>query len=211
VKILLSLLDYLFKTEFINKKTIIQLKEEINRNFRQRKNKLIIVIDDIDRLTKDEISQLFQLIKINADFPNVIYLLAFDREIVENNLTVQDGFSGRDYLEKIVQVSFNVPYVSPTTIYNLLFKELDAILNNLPNHDHMFDKDHWQDIYHFSVKYLFKNLRDVKRFVNSLKFNISMLYDNKIIEVNPIDFLAIEAIRIFIPDLYNFIKKTRHF
>ena len=49
--------------------------------------------------------QLFTVIKAVADFPNIVYLLAFDEEIVANTL----GKSGKDYLEKIVQVSFDLP------------------------------------------------------------------------------------------------------
>jgi predicted KAP-like P-loop ATPase len=117
-----SVKSYRLQQHSLIKSSIDDLKEKISNDLKKINNKLIIVIDDIDRLTKTEIRQLFQLIKINADFPNVIYLLAFDREIVENNLTVQDGFSGKDYLEKIVQVFFDIPYVTPAKIHELLYK-----------------------------------------------------------------------------------------
>ena len=191
----------------LNKISTDKLKEKISKELKEINNKIIIVIDDIDRLTKDEIRQLFQLIKINADFPNVIYLLAFDREIVEHNLPEQDGFSGRDYLEKIVQVFFDIPYVTPAKIHELLYKELDKI-DELSNCHDLFDQDYWQKI-NDSVKSLFKNIRDVRRFINSLNFNIKMLNNKDIKEVNPIDFIAIEAIRLFIPNLYDFIKNNK--
>ena len=197
----------------LNKISTDKLKEKISKELKEINNKIIIVIDDIDRLTKDEIRQLFQLIKINADFPNVIYLLAFDREIVEHNLCEQDGYSGRDYLEKIVQVFFDIPYVTPAQIHKVLYDELDKI-DELSNCHDLFDQDYWQKI-NDSVKSLFKNIRDVRRFINSLNFNIKML-NNKdrkevdlIEEVNPIDFIAIEAIRLFIPNLYDFIKNNK--
>ena len=56
---------------------------------------------------------------------------------------------------------------------------------------------------------MFKNIRDVRRFINSLKFKIKMLNNKDIKEVNPIDFIAIEAIRLFIPNLYDFIKNNK--
>lgn len=43
--------------------------------------KIIVVIDDIDRLTNSQIRDIFQLVKQVADFPNVIYVLAMDREV----------------------------------------------------------------------------------------------------------------------------------
>ncbi len=65
-----------------------------------------MVIDDIDRLIPSEVQELFQLIKVNADFPNVVYLVLFDRSVVEKNIEKVVAVSGRDYLEKIVQVGF---------------------------------------------------------------------------------------------------------
>ena len=35
--------------------------------------KIVIIIDDIDRLTNSQIRDVFQLVKQVADFPNIIY------------------------------------------------------------------------------------------------------------------------------------------
>ena len=45
------------------------------------------MIDDIDRLQPDELCDLFKAIKGVGDLPNVIYLLAFDHEMVAQTLT----------------------------------------------------------------------------------------------------------------------------
>jgi predicted KAP-like P-loop ATPase len=44
---------------------------------------IVVVIDDIDRLGDDEVLLVLRLIKANADFPNLTYLLLFQRDIVE--------------------------------------------------------------------------------------------------------------------------------
>jgi hypothetical protein len=54
---------------------------------------------------------------LNADFSNVTYVLAFDRLVVEKYLDEENGIRGRDYLEKIIQVSFDIPEPEPETIY----------------------------------------------------------------------------------------------
>jgi hypothetical protein len=71
---------------------------------RALKKPILIVMDDVDRLSIDEVMLLFQLVKASADFPNMVYLLLFQRDIVEKSL--QDGAptSAREFLEKIVQV-----------------------------------------------------------------------------------------------------------
>jgi len=62
---------------------------------------IVVVVDDIDRLTTVEIREMFKLVRLTASFPNIIYLLSFDRGRVEKALG-EDGIPGRDYLEKIV-------------------------------------------------------------------------------------------------------------
>lgn len=193
-------------------KTIIELKEEIRKELLTRKKKLLIIIDDIDRLNQQEIREIFRLVRINADFPNTVYLLSFDRSIIEQNLEEQAGVSGKDYLEKIVQVNFDIPVAPPTKIAKFLFSELDRILDNLPKEvKRYFDNNnpHWTNVYHSGYKNFFQNIRDVKRYSSSLEFNLSLMNQEEILEVNPIDFMAIEAIRVFAPDWYEFMKSKK--
>lgn len=123
---------------------------------------------------------------------------------------MQAGISGKDYLEKIVQVNFDIPYALPQKISQFLFKELDKVLVQLPeSREKLFDKTYWTNIYHSGYKNFFSNIRDVKRYINSLSFNISLIFKEKSMEVNPIDFFAIEAIRVFVPEFYSFMKTNK--
>ncbi len=117
----------------INEKSNARLKLEISELLRSRNKKLFIIMDDIDRLSADEIKKLFALIRSNADFPNVIYLLAFDRKVVENCLGEGKRISGKEFLEKIVQVPFEIPHVGNTTLRKIFMKEMKVFLSNYPN------------------------------------------------------------------------------
>ena len=201
--------DFFYNKADYNKKSVIEAKSEIKDELIKRHKKLIVVIDDIDRLNQSEIKQIFRLIRINADFPHTIYLLAFDRNIIEKNLEEQAGVSGKDYLNKIVQVNFDIPFTNPSKISAFLFKELDRVLGVLPESAQKFfgqDDSYWVNVYNSGFKDIFKNIRDVKRFASSLEFNISQMYQDEVMEVNPIDFIAIEAIRVFAPDFHSFMK-----
>jgi predicted KAP-like P-loop ATPase len=192
------------------RKTIIRQKDEIIESLKHRKRKLLIVIDDVDRLTGVEIRQLIRLVKVNSDFPNTVYLLAFDRTIVEKNLHDTKGVSGRDYLEKIIQVSFDVPETNRGRVEQFLFEELDKVLASLPEpSQRYFDQERWTNLYHSGFRDFFSSIRNIKRYVNSLHFNLSMLVKDSTMEVNPIDFMAIECIRLFCPEYYHFIKKNK--
>lgn len=184
-------------------KNLSIVKRELNDLLKEIDTKLIIVIDDIDRLNNTEIRQIFQLVKSLADFPNTIYLLSFDKDVVINALKkVQEG-SGNEYLEKVVQVPFEIPQISIREVENFLFKKLDELIKDIP--EQRWDQTYWGNVYYSGLKHLFKNIRDVNRYLNSLTFGFHLVKE----EVNPIDFIAITAIQVFMPNLYKNIKDNK--
>ena len=90
-------------------KTIDDQKKEVESALRKERKRILVVIDDIDRLVAEEIRQVFRLVKSVANFPNVTYLLAFDKEVAIKAIAELQHTSGEDYLEKIVQVPFELP------------------------------------------------------------------------------------------------------
>lgn len=183
---------------------LYSVKTELHNLLMEQSQKIIIVIDDIDRLNNIEIRQIFQLVKSLCDFPNTIYLIAFDKKVVINALTkVQEG-SGLEYLEKVIQVPFDIPAISKENVEALLFKNLDEMIKGIPQKD--WDSSYWAEVYNTGLKHFFNNLRDVIRFVNSLKFSYHLIIG----EVNVIDMFAITAIQIFVPDIYYGIRNNKH-
>lgn len=178
-------------------------RNELNKLLGKQKRKIIIVIDDIDRLNNDEIRQIFQLVKMLGDFPNTIYVLAFDRCVVVKALAkVQEG-TGDEYLEKIVQFPIELPSISRLELEKLLFSLLDELINDIP--EDKWDGTYWGNIYNSGMKHYFKTIRDVTRYINSLKFSFEMVRD----DVNPIDFIAITILQVFEPELYSGIRDNK--
>ena len=95
------------------------VRRDIDASLRELDRQVVIVIDDIDRLPKEEIRQLFQLVKLNADFPNTVYLLAFDDRLIGEAL---ESNYGPDFVQKIVQVPLAVPDVPSERLQELLFE-----------------------------------------------------------------------------------------
>ncbi|MBF0561007.1 MAG: AAA family ATPase [Alphaproteobacteria bacterium] len=181
-------------------KDVPALKNEIVKILRDADKRILIVIDDIDRLVPEETRQLFTVIKALADFPNVTYLLAFDREVAIDAIEKQTGLPGERYLEKIIQVPFELPPVDRVSLQTALFKRLDEVLIGTP--DGLFNQTRWANVYHDGIDALVKVPRDVVRFTNTL----SVTYQSVVGEVNPVDFIAIEAIRVFLPRLYDVMR-----
>lgn len=184
-------------------KDVPALKSEISKVLQDAGKRILIVIDDIDRLTPEETRQLFTVIKALADFPNVIYLLAFDREVASQAIEQQSGMPGERYLEKIIQVPFELPPIDRVALRAALFKRLDDVLGDTS--DGLFDHSYWTNVFHSGLDPLFQVPRDIVRFTNTLSVTYPAVHN----EVNPVDFIALEALRVFLPNLYDVIRTNQ--
>ncbi|MFL9507479.1 P-loop NTPase fold protein, partial [Acinetobacter baumannii] len=150
-----------------NEKTLTEIRSDLKVALQELENPILIVMDDLDRLNTSELRMIFQLIKANTEFPNVTFLLLFQRNIVEERLT-DTTQSGKDYLEKIIQVPFNIPKISQVQVHEVLFDRLNKILELDKNSNLHFDQDRWTLLYHAGLKNYFNNLRNVYRYTSTL-------------------------------------------
>ena len=183
-------------------KDVPALKAEISKVLKEANQRILVIIDDIDRLNPEEVRQLFTVIKALANFPNVIYLLAFDREVAVEAIKQQTGLPGERYLEKIIQVPFEIPQVDRESLRAAFFKRLDEVLTGTP--EGMFDHGYWTNIFYDGIDPLIEVPRDIVRLVNTL----SVTYRSVLGEVNPVDFIAIEALRVFRPKVYDTVRSN---
>ncbi len=181
-------------------KDVPSLKAKICKILHEAQVRVLVIIDDIDRLDESEVRQLFTVIKALADFPFITYLLAFDREVAAKAIERESTLPGDRYLEKIIQVPFELPPVDKAALQNALFKKLDEVMIGTP--DGLFDQSHWTNVYFEGIDGLIRVPRDIVRLTNTL----SITYRSVVGEVNPVDFIAIEAIRVFLPSLYHTIR-----
>lgn len=158
---------------------------------------IVVILDDIDRLTTPEIRDVFKLVRLTANFPNVIYLLAFDRIRVEQALGEQ-GIPGRDYLEKILQIGIDLPAVPADVLNSQIFKAIDTALGSIQNPG-QFDSNVWPDVFMEVVRPLIRNMRDVRRYSAAIHGTVRDLGG----QVALVDVLALEAIRVFLPDVFR--------
>ncbi|MBC8740616.1 AAA family ATPase [Paraburkholderia sp. UCT31] len=178
------------------------LKTALSKLLREQRKRVLVIVDDIDRLTPEEVRQLFTVIKALADFPYVTYLLAFDRDVASAAISEQTGLPGERYLEKIIQVPFELPRVDRETLRRALFVRLDAAMPGTP--DGRFDSSYWTNVFFDGLDPLFQVPRDIVRLTNSL----SVTYPAVVGEVNPVDFIAVECLRVFLPGAYDAVRTT---
>lgn len=162
----------------------------------------LVLIDEIDRLTSDQMRSVFQLVRSIADFPQTSYLLAFDRELVADALSVEQGTSGNRYLEKIVEVPFDIPVPDSPTLRDVLE---DYVHPAFRSAEGPFDLDYWNSVYQDGMDQCIRNIRDVKRLTNAL----ALTYPGISGQVNSTDIAALELLRIRFPDVYDYVRRNK--
>lgn len=185
--------------------TLEEKKGEIAKSLRSLNKSIIVIIDDIDRLLDEEIRLLFRLVKVNADFPNVIYLMLFHRVHVENALP-----GGRSYMEKIVQVGFEVPKVDARKLKELVDKELrNAVKGTSMLELYESQYSRWDAIYRGGASHFLRTMRDIKRFTSNFAFCLGMFRKGETPEINPVDLAAIQIIALSEPGVFHRIHASK--
>lgn len=105
------------------------LKRAITADLTALGHRFIVTVDDVDRLEPAEVIEVLRLVRSVADFPNIVYLLCYDvdrlAEAIENGADIEDG---KDYLEKIVQLTVMVPKPEPFELRQWFAEELADLL-----------------------------------------------------------------------------------
>ncbi len=185
------------------------ITEQLQR-LRSEKRPVVVIIDDIDRLDAEEIRLLFQLVKVNCDFPNLVYLLLFQSNIVTKALAKVSADSGEEYLKKIVQVPMDVPLASRPLMQSILIKGLNQIVND-EKVKSRWDRQRFFDLFEDQLWPYFKTLRDVKRFLGTFDFYYHGQVRDGVLQVNPVDLLVVEILRTFDHDAYLGVRDSLGF
>ena len=182
-------------------KTLETIKKELNNLLKFNEYKLIIVIDDVDRLSDEEVQQIFILVKTLADFPNIIYIIPFDREIIAPILDKLQKDYGEEFLDKIIQLQIDLPKISKSKVKTMFKKEVENIIKNEEIKFISKNRSLWSSLYFLTTP------RDVNRYVNNLIFYLPLMKN----EVNPLDHILITGFQLFENKIYHEIKNNKTF
>lgn len=188
-----------------------ELKIRIDEFLKESTSKLVIFVDDIDRLDKQEIYSLFRLVKLTGDFTNTTYILSFDEVMVASAIGERFGAgneqSGQNFLEKIIQVPLKIPQAQIDALKKYCFELVDKAINESVLNLSEEEVQRFVSAFSYNVLLRLKTPRLAIRYGNSLSFAIPLLKG----EVNHVDLMLIEAIKIFYPRHYNFIKNNPNY
>lgn len=193
-----------------------KLTKEIIDILKEFPRKIIVVIDDLDRLPKEEVCSVFRFLKANGDLPNIIYLILADEEYLANAVAElaphsdkPDLVRGHEYLKKIIQFPCPLPYIDGKTLLNLFKNEY---VNIIESYD--LDKKNAQEDYSWFLSSYLSNLRNVKQLLNAFSIKIATYKrlpgNRKYLGVHLGDLLALTVIEVFNNVLHSKIWYTYH-
>ncbi|WP_322024360.1 P-loop NTPase fold protein [Burkholderia sp. BCC1977] len=178
------------------KKDVIAALQELDRP-------IVVVVDDLDRLTPDEIKAVFRTIKAVADFPRVAYLLAYDRNVIAESLGGGPTAGGNAYIEKIVQVAYPISPAFPWQLQQHLSEEIQALLTRIGRELEVFEADLMGKAMSLTCSML-RYPRDVSRLINRLTLSLGSTTH----EVNAADVIVAESLFHRFPAMRDTVVKS---
>jgi KAP family P-loop domain len=159
-----------------------EMKTAIDAALVKLAGRLVVIIDDIDRLEPAEAVEVLRLVRSVADFSNTTYVLCYDREVlaaaVSSQLAVPDG---ADFIQKIVQLPFRVPRPEPFRLRHWFESRLGEDFSKQVQEVQLAEDREGMDrlsnaIDRYGGRYL-RTARDVQLVLNSLALHAPALSD----------------------------------
>jgi uncharacterized protein YjbI with pentapeptide repeats/GTPase SAR1 family protein len=150
--------------------------------------RLVVFVDDLDRCTPDKALELLESIKTFFDIEGVIYVIGMDSRTIDPIIKTKYGegtIDGMDYLQKIVQLPFQIP------VWNA--EEISKTIRNTISKTGMAES-YINELMKTSTELIISaaklNPRDVKRFINTVIIS-TYIYEQNIEDIDKL--IAIQA------------------
>ncbi|MGZ5541096.1 MAG: KAP family P-loop NTPase fold protein [Bacteroidia bacterium] len=127
--------------------------------------KLIVFIDDLDRCLPENSISILESLKLYFDISNCIFFIGIDRRTIEQAVLYRYSnykdvsFSGKEYLEKMIQLNFFLPQKTQADIGTYLRNEYSRIATSIDDSDTL--NDLWTPIFIATQN----NIRKIKQFL----------------------------------------------
>lgn len=183
------------------KQTVLEEHAKLAKALRSARRRFVVVIDDLDRLSVDDALLVFKLVKSAGRLPNIVYLMVFDRVLIQTAIEERFPSEGPHFLEKIVQAGFELPPPEPHDLRNLLLKNVIRIFGQIPADQ----ETRFMNVFYDVVAPNVALPRDIVRLTNALEVTWPAVAG----DVDAADFLAMESLRQFWPRVHRAIHDNK--
>jgi hypothetical protein len=188
-----------------------QVFDDLSGKLKELDLRILVILDDVDRLQPDELLTLFKAIRLVASFPGVYYLLAYDEQTVVDVLTSTAIAAGNReralaYLEKIVQVPLAMPPAEPHYAEKMITDGLADVLGRLGTPLTDEQESRFRALYDTLLRHTLSQPRAVGRFLRQAAAYLPMVDPG---ELDVVDFLALTHLRSIAPATYRVIGRSK--
>ncbi len=180
-----------------NSKSIIETKKSINSILEKLNKNIYIIIDDLDRLKKEEIFEVLKLIRNAADFKKTIFIVGYDKEYIIGQLDILEINNPHLYLEKIFNYDFH--------LYDYKYCDLNDLVINKLNNILIFEHQSYLKDLNLMQYGMLENFRDVTRFLNVFSTNYDKLSIKNKLDIYFVDFIYLQLLRYKHSSIYRLI------
>ncbi|MGN2247712.1 P-loop NTPase fold protein [Frateuria sp. GZRR35] len=193
--------------EWLANASLDKEKSDIQKELRKLKRKIVVFIDDLDRLDPHEVAEVLRLVRAVVDFPGVVFVLCYSQEIVAKNLSSAFHLQrGDDYLDKIIQVSFPVPQPEAFDLRRMFRHEIQLLYPDLLEGESdraRSSRDRLAEVIDGEGGRALLTPRHVVRAVNALRFHATSVLSN----IDIPDMVWLQLIRMQSPKLHKWIEE----
>ena len=180
----------------------VDLKESIKKTLKRIPKKVLVVIDDFDRLSKDEIVEVLKLIDSNAAFPNMFFMTAYDKKQVNKYFGDIGNSEDACFVDKFFNLEFAIPLRPYTYISRFIEGELKKKFPANDNQKIKFNDivTRFQNLFRQYVP----TLRDAKRYINQFALDYREVEG----DVDLREFILVQLIKYRFPEEYKQLYNT---
>ena len=100
---------------------------ELEGALARSKRKLIVIVDDLDRLPPEQVKDILFTIKVGFPLPNLSYVLCYDTDNIAFGKSESNDV--REFLEKFVNVKISL-FLDPDALARCISTNLDSVLKD---------------------------------------------------------------------------------
>ena len=203
-----DIISWLVKVFAIHRiKNEVPYRESIEEAIESTGKKLVVFVDDLDRLTGEELIEVMKVLVKNGAFINMFFVTAYDKEYVNSAISHYLGENAIiNYTDKYFNTEIQVPIHAPHRLRSLLEQMLkeERDKGNITATD---DQITFAIVSHVdAVSKRLKTVRDVKRFVNQFVYALKPVEE----EIHFRDFFLLELIRFSHPEEYTNLHRRKY-
>lgn len=177
--------------------------DKLSRDIKELGRRVVIFIDDVDRLTREELMELFNLVRNSSNLPCLYFVLAYDKSYVLKTLQ-SDGEHMSRYPEKILQEEYPLPKLTPDKMWVVLERCLNKTQLGQEDEDKVSILLTRLKLPALNLPYHLMTIRMVKRMVNAFNSRYELLHK---VGVAPFDLFIFELIYYVYPSVYDYLKE----